>query len=289
MTLRGNHREPLFGAPADRRKLNYVVADAVDRFDARLHAFCWMTNHLHALVQVGEAPLGCLVKSIATRYARYRHEALDTTGHLFERRYGARLIDVDAYFLTVLRYIHLNPVKAQIVSDPGQYPWSSHRAYLGHESPPWVTTAFGLSLLGQAQTSARIAYARLLDCADDPGDPDVEAGHRPNARDARVLGDDEFCARLRLLPERPGEPATEGLEDIALRVCENHGIALSLLRSRASSHNLTPIRLELLRRAIAGGVAGLSDVARYLGREPSTLSRQWRAARDRQPENAKAQ
>jgi hypothetical protein len=62
-----------------------------------------MTNHLHALVQIGDRPLGKIMQRISMRYSRYRHKSLRTTGHLFERRYKARLVDVDAYFLTLLR------------------------------------------------------------------------------------------------------------------------------------------------------------------------------------------
>lgn len=131
--LRGNHREALFGQAADRRVLNDIVADVLIRVGGRIHAYCWMTNHLHALVQIAEAPLGKLMQRIAVRYSRYRHRCLRTSGHLFERRYKAKLVDVDAYFLTLLRYVHRNPVKAHIVSDPADYPWSSHCAYLGRE------------------------------------------------------------------------------------------------------------------------------------------------------------
>jgi hypothetical protein len=78
-------------------------------------------------------------------------------GHLFERRYRARLFETDDYFLAVLRYIHLNPVAARIVTDPARYPWSSHRAYLGTDTPGWITTEFGLSLFSSDPQQARIS------------------------------------------------------------------------------------------------------------------------------------
>ena len=113
--LRGNHREDLFATREDRLVLNEIVAESIARCEARVHAFCWMTNHLHALVQIGATPLGKLVQRIATRYSRYRHRALHTTGHLFERRHRAWLVEADAYFVALLRYIHLNPVSAGMV------------------------------------------------------------------------------------------------------------------------------------------------------------------------------
>jgi putative transposase len=128
--LRGNHREDLFATPADRYKLNEIVGEVLEHFGARAHAFCWMTNHLHLLAQVAEQPLGKIMHRVAMRYARYRHRQLGTTGHLFERRYRAKLVEMDQYAFALLRYIHRNPVVAGIVQDPADYPWSSHRAYL---------------------------------------------------------------------------------------------------------------------------------------------------------------
>ena len=68
--LRGNHREPLFDSPADREALGDIVAKAIERFDARVHAFCWMTNHLHLLMQIDQRPLGKPMQRIAMRFTR---------------------------------------------------------------------------------------------------------------------------------------------------------------------------------------------------------------------------
>jgi len=275
VTLRGNHREDLFASSSDRATLNEIVADALDRFDARLHAFCWMTNHLHALVQIGESPLGNLVGSVASRYSRYRHKALGTTGHLFERRHGARLVAVDSYFLAVLRYVHLNPVKAGLASDPGEYPWSSHRVYLGAESIGWVTTELGLSLLGGDLRDARSAYSKLV--GGSLPDDEIAIEERVHPDDERILGGDEFVARVRATREPARERKT--LDELASRVCADHSIEVGLLRSGSRWHDLTPIRLELLERAVTTCVANLTEVARYLGRDPSTLSKQWKNSR----------
>lgn len=70
VTLRGNHRKDIFFCPKDRQILSELIAEVTDRFGARLHAYCYMTNHVHALIQVGDAPLGRLMLRIAGRYAR---------------------------------------------------------------------------------------------------------------------------------------------------------------------------------------------------------------------------
>jgi len=98
-----------------------------------------MTNHLHVLVQVSEVPLGSVILQIASSYARTVQARLMTTGHLFERRYHAVLVDAYSYLLALVRYIHLNPVRAGLVADPAAYRWSSHRVYLGERACDWVS------------------------------------------------------------------------------------------------------------------------------------------------------
>jgi putative transposase len=266
--LRGNHREALFASANDRSVLNEIVADALERAGSRMHAFCWMTNHLHALIQVGEAPLGRLMKRIATRYSRYRHRQLNTTGHLFERRYKALLVDVDAYFIVLLRYIHLNPVSAGLVSSASDYPWSSHHAYLGEEQIAWLDTQFGLSLLGRSAGAARNAYRSLF--ADAPFAPEVRIFDQVHPEDSRVLGTDQFLATLRIQPYQPRSQQT--LDQLAEILCKKHGITVAWMRSPARDRRLTPVRIELALQALDGRIASLKDIAEFLGRRPASLS-----------------
>lgn len=266
--LRGNHREALFGSTADRDVLNEIVGDAVAKTGARFHAFCWMTNHLHALVQVADRPLGKTMHRIAVRYSRHRHRQLRTRGHLFERRYKAKLVDVDAYFLTLVRYIHDNPVKAHIVSDPADYPWSSHRAYLGREQVPWLTTDFELSLFGTEIDAARTAYARFMSVpTTDDDDPDTAT----HPEDPRILGTDAFIAKIPYTPLRPR--GYQSLEELATTMAERLGLTVDHLRSPSRARSLTPARVDLFRSAIDMRIAPLSEVARFLNRNAASLAR----------------
>ncbi len=263
--LRGNHLEPLFGSRQDRQVLNGIVSDVLDRFGSRIHAFCWMSNHLHALIQISDQPLGKIMQRIAMRYSRYRHKRLNTTGHLFERRYRAKLIDVDEYFLTLLRYIHLNPVKARIVSNPADFPWSSHRAYLGEETLPWLTTDFGLALFSKELLEARAAYAGFLNLPAT--DDRLEEESHP--KDRRVLGSDRFINSIPFVPYKPRSPLT--LEQLVDRICSQHQVTTLVVRSRSAKRVLTPVRVDILRQAIDLRVATLTEVATFLNRDPSTL------------------
>ncbi len=146
VTLRGNHRQDIFCSDADCSLLNTIVARAVSNFGARVHAYCWMRNHIHLLLQAGDTPIAHPMRNIAAEYARAMQLKTPTTGHFFERRYHATLVDADSYLLGVIRYIHRNPVKAGAVVDPADFRWSSHHAYAGHRIESWVTTDFALVL-----------------------------------------------------------------------------------------------------------------------------------------------
>jgi REP element-mobilizing transposase RayT len=165
----------------------------LERFTARLHAYCWMTNPMHMLIQVGDTPLGTLILRIAGRYARTVQKHLRTTGHLFEKQYHPILVDADEYLLELLRYIHLNPVRARMVQHPSEYPWSSHHAYLGESAQSWVTTDFALRMFHSDRILAVAAYRHFID--RETGRPRHSPLSECNPADRRILGSDEFAGR----------------------------------------------------------------------------------------------
>jgi REP element-mobilizing transposase RayT len=265
--LRGNHRENLFSNERDREVLNTFVVEAVERYRARIHVFCWMTNHLHALIQIADAPLGLLVKRFAMRYSRYRHKQLRTTGHLFERRYKAWLVDTDTYFVSLLRYIHCNPVEAKMVACADDYPWSSHRAYLGLEQLPWLTSDFGLSLMGKTIETARRHYRALIDgvCSDIG-----ELSALLASDDPRVLGTDRFLASLP--PPRIKPRSGISLDELVDLICIQRGISRQQLTSASKQRYLADARAELARRAVDERVASLNAVAQLVNRTSAAIS-----------------
>ncbi len=265
--LRGNHRENIFSCADDRLALNGFVAEAIEKYRARIHAFCWMTNHLHAFIQISQEPLGKVVQRIAMRYSRYRHKTLRTTGHLFERRHRAFLVDADTYFLSLLRYLHFNPVDARIVASPDEYPWSSHRAYRGLETVPWLTTEFGLGLLSKTMEGGHSAYQRFI---NDVSSALVADDQKllPSS-DLRVIGTDRFLASLP--PPRIKPRSFSSLEELAATVCNTLQLPLDRVRSTDRHRSLTPARVVIARRAVDERIASLHQVARYLQRSPSSL------------------
>jgi putative transposase len=261
--LRGNHQEPLFDVTADYRLFEELLARALLRYGARVHAYCWMTNHVHMAAQAGDAPLGRLIQTVASVYARRKQRKIPTTGHLFERRYRATLVDTDAYWLALIRYIHRNPIEAGMVSDCADYRWSSHSSYLGRESPPWLTTAPTLAMFGNSRATAIAAYRSFV-TADD-----AEAATLEDGQTAAGAGSEKL-ATFELESLRNGR----SLEQVLLEVTKELNVDATLLTSERRDTTLVRARVEIARRALAGGVASLADVAARLGRSASTLSEQ---------------
>jgi REP element-mobilizing transposase RayT len=270
VTMRGNHQQDIFFCPADRDRLSELFANTIERLEARLHAYCYMTNHFHALIQVGEAPLGRIILRVASQYARKTQSRLATTGHLFENRYFPVLVDADNYFLELLRYIHLNPVRAKLVSDAELYPWSSHHAYVGTRIEPWVTTEFGLSLFASDSTRAVPAYRRFINEA--VGDEDTRSPFdHLNHADSRVLGNDDFARRMLGAVWRPRSRKT--LEGLLVEACARFNLDDRQLCSSSKSPGLVTARAWIAREAVEGKIASVAAVARRLNRNESSLRR----------------
>jgi REP element-mobilizing transposase RayT len=271
VTLRGNHHERIFLGPSDRGRLNDITARALERTGTLLHAYCWMTNHLHLLVQVSERPLGDLMQRIGTHFARAVQRRVPITGHLFENRYHASLVDTDAYFLQLLCYIHLNPVRAGIVRRPALYPWSSHAEYAGIRSTPWVTITFGLRMFHADLSRAQKLYLDFLSrqlTADMDAEFSTAHGFETGASET---------------PEshavQPEQSMPAALERLACETCNEAGISLHELRSNSRAASIVRARDRLAAIAVERRVASHSEVARFLNRSVAAISRS--AARHR--------
>lgn len=264
--LRGNHQEPIFFVPSDRHRLAEIVGEVIERCGMRVHAYCWMTNHIHLLMQVGDVPLGRAMMRIAGRYAREVQRRRPTTGHLFERRHRAILVDADSYMLELVRYIHLNPVRAGVVTDPQDYVWSSHRAYLGKSPSGWLTTQFALDMFHRDRTRARRAYRRfVLDGVSRRVDNGLAMGR---SDEPRVLGSDRFLERVK---ERRLPRSVRTLDSMIDVLCRRHGVDAAELSTPGRRRDLARLRAMLAYHAVTLRIATLSDLARRFGRNVSTL------------------
>lgn len=147
--LRGIDRQLIFEDSEDYLRFLDIVRECQEVCDFKLYAYCLMGNHVHLLLKVQNDGLETIFKRIGGRYVYYYNVKYQRVGHLFQDRFKSEPVDDDAYFLTVLRYIHQNPVKAKLCSKVEDYPFSSFMEYL-HEST-FVDTEFALSMIERSE------------------------------------------------------------------------------------------------------------------------------------------
>src|SRR4051794_7185578 len=134
ITSRGNRKSTLFFDDEDRMKYLTIIQETKNHFSFTLHAFCLMSNHTHLQLETSDTSPAIIMSHLNTKYAKYFNKKYDFTGHVFEKRYGAELLDSLDYEFDVSRYIHLNPLKAGLVDELESYPWSSYHAYVNGEA-----------------------------------------------------------------------------------------------------------------------------------------------------------
>ncbi len=161
VTSRGNEQKAIFRSRKDREQFLSYLESAVVRYGAEIHAYCLMDNHYHLLVETPAGNLSQIMRHINGAYTTYFNVKRKRSGHLFQGRYKAILVEADKYATELSRYIHLNPVRAGIVAKPEEYEWSSYRQLIGMaEARIWLTTKF---ILGYFRGSrAREDYRKFV-------------------------------------------------------------------------------------------------------------------------------
>ena len=128
---RGDDRKKIYTGPSDyNRFLGYVVK-AKEKYRFYLYAYCLMPNHFHLLLETQLPNISKIMHYLVGSYTTYYNIRHQRCGHLFQGRFKSLVVEKDCYLLELSRYIHLNPVRAGIVMDPNEYPWSSYAGYLG--------------------------------------------------------------------------------------------------------------------------------------------------------------
>jgi putative transposase len=193
VTSRGDRREPIAKDDTDRALFLEVLGQALQRFDAQAWAYCLMGNHYHLVLHTREANLSRLMRQINGVYTQTFNRRHGLTGHLFQGRFKAILVDSDSYLLEVCRYVDLNPVRAQMVKRPDAYAWSSYRALAGLAEPAqWLDRQplYEQLLPGKSAAKAAAQYADFV--SQGYGVPLWETALQQQI----YLGDEGFVARM---------------------------------------------------------------------------------------------
>ena len=164
VTSRGDRRENIYEDDVDRLNYLSLLSDTIERYHWLCYAYCLMDNHYHLLIQTPEANLSQGMRQLNGVYTQAYNRKHHKTGHLFQGRYKAILVDADAYVLELSRYIVLNPVKANRVKQAGDWPWSSYRAMTGEiPSPAWLSTDYLLLQFSKQRKTAIRKYQTFVE------------------------------------------------------------------------------------------------------------------------------
>ena len=162
---RGIERRQIFADDADRDHFVERLANLLLETSTACFAWALIPNHFHLLVRTGDVPISRIMRRLLTSYAVHYNRRHRRSGHLFQNRYKSILCQEDPYLLELVRYIHLNPVRAKIISDFSEldhYPYSGHSRLMGRIEDGWQDTEAVLILFGENKSSARTRYSDFV-------------------------------------------------------------------------------------------------------------------------------
>ena len=268
--MRGNDRRDIFGDNKDRFRFYGILDHAFQLFHFEIHAFCLMTNHFHLEIQVADTPLSKLIQNVAQRYTQWFNWRYHKSGHLFQGRYKAVMIESDEYLVELAAYMHLNPVRAKITDHPEKYRWSSHRAFLGKESHGWLETGFILSQFSSDSNRALALFSDFVSTHLQLGR--MKEFHGEKNRDSRIFGDDNFVNMVLHETELEQIQKPDLLAVIAA-IEDIYGLPSEpMLRTRSRDRLSCEARVLAAWATLQLSSATLTDLARICQRDVATLS-----------------
>lgn len=277
---RGNGDQVLYRKQGDFSAFIACLGEACERYGLGVHTFCLMTNHFHVVVETPHGNLSAAMHWLNSSYARGFNRKHDQRGHLFHSRYKALIIDADAYITWLSRYIHLNPVRAGMVTKPSAYRWSSYRSFIDRTwTPEWLQTGFVLNQFARTRSTARAAYRRFVE---------REHGGAMDRRIARwlregaalekesSLGDTEKSLERVKLPDRRRPPPRLEVNAVLEAVSTSFRISVESIIEKGRKRNIArDLAIYLTHRRC--GLSGREIGARFGGIGPTAVSMRCRA------------
>ena len=264
ITTRGNSQANIFLDDQDRKKFLEILSFVVKRFKWICHAYCLMSNHYHLLIETPEPNLSRGMRQlngIYTQKFNFRH---NRSGHIFQGRYKAILVEKEEYLLELTRYIILNPVRAGLVNFPDDYTWSSYRATIGKTKvPEFLTTDW---LIGRFGNNKRKAYHQFFVFVNDG----MNSSKSPwqNLKGQIFLGGESFLERLLSKFSVPRERLREIPKEQKLLMRQHlKTFFTGIGKSDKNSRNLA-----IYMAHVEGGYK-LGEIAKFLGLHYASISR----------------
>jgi len=282
--VRGINSSAIFKDDQDKLQFLDRLSQDINEGHCFIYAWVLMDNHIHLLFRSGKHGISAVMRKLLTWYAQYYNRRHRRTGHLFENRYKSILCDEDAYLLVLVRYIHLNPVRANIITTIkalDHYPWSGHSVIMGNNKQQWMDTDHVLSYFSTKTRAARNAYRRFVEEGKSMGRCDeltggglirshggwsqVIAMRRRGQReesDERILGDGDFVQAV--LQEAEHRQLRQ------LKVCRSGKTIAEIIDEECAKAKISPQEVKHGSRRIA--VSRVRALIAYRSREELGLS-----------------
>ncbi|WJW75450.1 transposase [Thiohalobacter sp. IOR34] len=255
VTARGDRREDIYLDDEDRRDFLVLLGEVCNRYNWLVHAYCLMSNHYHLLVETPDGNLSRGMRQLNGVYTQRFNRRHGRVGHVYQGRYKGILVQKGTYLLELARYVVLNPVRAGMVAEAGQWPWSSFRASIGEESAPaWLETDWLLAQFGETRGKAVRRYIRFVREGVGASSPWGRLRYQV------FFGDEEFVERFRD-PRR-----FERLSEVP------KAQRRPLARTLAEYRNEFP-RAEAMARAYLSGAYTMKAIGEFFGVHYMTVSR----------------
>ncbi len=299
--VRGINRSPIFLDDQDRQRFLDRLASKVKEGECSVFAWVLMENHAHILFKSGQHGISTVMRRLLTWYAQYFNRRHGRTGHLFENRYKSVLCDEETYLLALVRYIHLNPVRAGIVStldELNRYPWSGHSALMENKGYPWMNKDYVLTRFGEMTGAARRGYLRFVEEGMGMGRvPELTGGGlvrslggwsrvvalrregQGEESDERILGDGDFVEAVlqgveeRQLRQLKVRKRGVTVRDIIKEECARAGVNVAGLIQGSRRSLVSGVRALIAHRCSEEMGLPAAEIARHLGVTTSTIIR----------------
>jgi putative transposase len=297
----GINRSPIFLDDQDRKRFLGRLGEKIAEGKCSIYAWVLMETHVHILFKSGQHSISTVMRRLLTWYAQYFNRRHLRTGHLFENRYKSILCDEDTYLLSLVRYIHLNPVRAGIVStmdELNRYPWSGHSAILGKKGYSWMNKDYVLTRFGKRSGPARAGYLRFVEEGIGIGRaPELTGGGlvrslggwsrvlalrregRGEESDERILGDGDFVEAVlkdveeRMLRQLKARRRGVTVGDIIKEECARAGVNVAGLIQGSRRRSVSGVRALIAYRCIQEMGLAAAKIARHLGVTTSSIIR----------------
>jgi len=295
----------------EKRRIVNDVADSknfVDRLgglaaETKTSIYAWaiMTNHAHLLLHSSEMGLSGFMRRLLTGYAVSYNRRHRRWGHLFQNRYKSIVCDEDAYFTELVRYIHLNLLRARLVKNLSQldrYRWSGHSVLMGKVERDWQDRDYVLKWFGKKESQAKAAYRSYVKKAVGEGRrPElvggglvrsmggwsvVKAMRRSGERelsDDRILGGGEFVERIikeaeeKIRFQLPVREELQKIDELMTKICKDEKVSIEELKGGSRRKEISAVRKRIAIELVKRHRVALAEVARRVGVSTSAVSK----------------